>query len=138
MILLKGYQYFFYKLYRFYESSMYSKWWSEWKAYLSILALSIWLYSAIQTSYHYFFKVPLESSNAIIDFSTLIFVLIISAINWFVFVYESRWKNIVSEFDKLSKRQNKIGGIIVWTIIISILIFYWIYSIPLLGKITYK
>ena len=117
---------------------MYSKWWSEWKAYVSMIALSIWLYTSIEISYHYFFKVPLKSSDSIIDFSTLIFVLIVSAFNWFIFVYQSKWRIIVSEFDKLSKKQNRIGGVIVWVIIILILVFYWFYSIPLLGEINYE
>ncbi|PIF33082.1 hypothetical protein CLU81_3656 [Flavobacterium sp. 9] len=138
MILLKAYQYFFYKLYRFYEASIYSKWWSEWKAYVTMLALSIWSYSAIEISYHYLFNIPLKSSNSIIDISTLVFAFAISALNWFLFVYQNKWKAIVINFDKLSKKQNRIGGIIVWVVIILILFFYWIYSIPLLGKITYN
>jgi uncharacterized protein YjeT (DUF2065 family) len=117
---------------------MYSKWWSEWKAYISMIALSIWMYSGLEISYHYFFNTPLESSDAIVDLSTLIFVLIVSGINWFIFVYQGKWRIIVSEFDKLSKKQNEIGGVIVWAIIILIIVFYWFYSIPLLGKITYK
>lgn len=55
---MKVYQYLFYKLYRFYETSTYSRWWSEWKAYVSMLALSIWLYQAIETSWYYFFNIP--------------------------------------------------------------------------------
>lgn len=138
MTLLKLYQYFFYKLYRFYESSTYSRWWSDWKAYITMLALSIWLYCAIDTCYHYFFNVPMVSSDDIIDLGMLIFALIVSVVNWYLFVYQSKWKTIVEEFDKLSIKENRIGSIIVWVVIISIIIFYWFYSIPLLGKIKYE
>lgn len=138
MILLKAYQYLFYKLYKFYESSMYSKWWSEWKAYVTMLALSIWLYSAIEISYHYFFNIPMKSSDTNTYSTMIIFSSIITAINWFLFEYQDKWKNIIEKFDKLSKRKNKIGGIIVWIIIISIIVFYWFYSIPLLGRLTYE
>ena len=138
MVLLKAYQYIFYKLYRFYESSTYSRWWSDWKAYITILALSIWLYFAMNTCYHYFFNVPMVSSDDIIDLGMLIFGLIVSVFNWYLFVYQNKWKNIVEEFDKLSDKENRIGGTIVWIIIISITIFYWFYSIPLLGKLKYN
>ena len=138
MILLKAYQYFFYKLYRFYETSTYSKWWSEWKAYVSMLALSIWLYLALETSYHYFYNIPMKSSDTNTYSTMIIFSSIIAIINWLLFEYKDKWKNIVSEFDKLEKKENRISGIVVWIVIISIIVFYWFYSIPLLGKLTYK
>ncbi|POS00681.1 hypothetical protein Q361_1312 [Flavobacterium croceum DSM 17960] len=138
MILLKAYQYFFYKLYSFYENSTYSRWWSDWKAYITILALSIWLYCAIDTCYHYFFDVPMVSSDDTIDLGMLIFGFIVSVINWYLFIFQNKWKAIVEEFDKLSIKENRIGGIIVWVVIISIIVFYWFYSIPLLGKLKYE
>lgn len=138
MNILRAYNYFFYKLYKFYESSTYSRWWSEWKAYITILALSIWLLCAIETTYHYFFNVPMVSSDTSIDLTTIIFGLIVGAINWFLFEHQDKWKAIVKEFDKLPKQKNNIGGIIVWVVIISIIIFYWFYSIPLLGKLEYE
>jgi uncharacterized membrane protein len=138
MILLRAYNYFFYKLYRFFETSNYSRWWSEWKAYASMLALSLWLYSAIETCYHYFFNIPVKSSNSPIDLLTAIFLLIVGVSNWMLFEYQDKWKGIVKEFDKLPKQKNKVGSIIVWVIILSIIIFYWFYSIPLLGKLIYK
>ena len=138
MILLKAYQYLFYKLYKFFETSTYSRWWSEWKAYISILALSIWLYFAIDTSYHFFFNVPVKSSDTSIDLSTVIFGIIVGIINWLLFEYQDKWRVIVKEFDKLPKQKNKIGGFIVWTIIVLIIAFYWFYSIPLLGKLKYE
>jgi hypothetical protein len=136
--LFKLYQYFFYKLYRFYESSTYSKWWSEWKAYVTMLTLSIWLYCAIEASYHYFFNVPMVSSDTSIDLKTVVFGLIIGVLNWLLFEYKDKWKIIVKDFDKLSKQKNRIGSIIVLVIIISIIYFYWFYSIPLLGKLKYE
>lgn len=138
MKLLKAYQFFFYKLYRFYESSPNNRWWSEWKAYVTILALSIWLYCAIGVSYHYFFNVSMKSSNTSVDLSTIIFGLFVGITNWILFERKDKWKVIVKEFNELPKQKDKIGGIIVWTIIILIIIFYWFYSIPLLGKLKYE
>ena len=138
MSLMKAYQYLFYKLYRFYETSTYSRWWSEWKAYVSMLALSIWLYQAIETSWYYFFNIPMKSSDTDTYTSIIIFGSIIAVTNWFIFEYQDKWKHIVEEFDKLPKKQNRIGGVIVWMIIILIIVFYWVYSIPLLGKLKYE
>ena len=138
MKLLKAYQYLFYKLYRFYETSMYSKWWSEWKAYVSMLALSIWFYLALETSYYYYFDIPVSYSDTDTYLSILVFGSIIAVINWLLFEHQDKWKNIVSEFDKLPKKNNRIGGVVVWAIIISIIVFYWFYSISLLSKLNYK
>lgn len=138
MILLKAYQYLFYKLYRFFESSTYSRWWSEWKAYVSMLALSIWLYSGLETTYHYFFNVPVKSADSSVDLPIILFGFTIGIINWILFEYQDKWKEIIEEFNNLPKEKNKIGGIIVWIIIILIILFYWVYSIPLLGKLTYE
>lgn len=138
MRLLKAYQYLFYKLYRFYESSTYSRWWSDWKALVSIIVLEMWIYFSTEILYHYFFNVPMVSSDDRIDLGMLIFGFIVSAINWFLFISQNKWRDFVEEFDKLSIKENRIRGIIVWVIIISITVFYWFYSIPLLGKLKYE
>ncbi|WP_298307946.1 hypothetical protein [Flavobacterium sp.] len=138
MALLKAYQYFFYKLYRFYESSTYSRWWSDWKALVSIIVLEMWIYFSIEILYHYFFNIPMVSSDDRIDLGMLIFGFIVSVINWSLFIFQNKWRDFVEEFDKLSIKENRIGGTIVWIIIISITIFYWFYSIPLLGKLKYN
>jgi hypothetical protein len=138
MRLLKAYQYLFYKLYRFYESSTYSRWWSDWKALVSIIVLEMWMYFSTEILYHYFFNVPMVSSDDRIDLGMLIFGFIVSVINWFLFISQNKWRDFVEEFDKLSIKENRIGGIIAWVIIISIIVFYWFYSIPLLGKLKYE
>jgi hypothetical protein len=137
MALLKAYQYFFYKLYRFYESSTYSRWWSDWKALVSIIVLEMWIYFSIEILYHYFFNIPMVSSDDRIDLGMLIFGFIVSVINWSLFISQNKWRDFVEEFDKLSIKENRIGGTIVWIVIISITFFYWFYSIPLLGKLKY-
>ncbi len=138
MELLKAYQYLFYKLYRFYESSTYSRWWSDWKALVSIIVLEMWMYFSTEILYHYFFNVPMASSDDRIDLGILIFGFIVSVINWYLFMFQNKWRDIVEKFDKLSFKENRIGGIIVWVVIISITVFYWFYSIPLLDKLKYE
>lgn len=136
-MVLKAYQYFFYTLYKFYESSPYSKWWSEWKAYLSIAILSIWLYSGLETSAYYIFDIAMKQLTPIIDISYLFIFTIISFINWYLFEYKNKWKKIVLKFDLLPKKNNRVRMVLVWIGIIGIIVFYFLYSIPLLGKIKY-
>lgn len=137
MALLKAYQYFFYRLYMFYENSMYSRWWSDWKAHVTILALSIWFYSSLKICYHYFLNVPIVSSDDRVELDTFIFVILVSIVNWFLFSYQNKWKKHVIKFDKLSSTKNRLGGIIVSIIVVSIIVFYWFYAVPLLGKVKY-
>lgn len=138
MIILKAYQYFFYILYRFFEASTYSRWWSEWKANVVMLALSLWLYASIEITFHYLYEIPLKPSNFVIDISAGLFLLTVGILNWFLFEYDDRWKEIVKDFDSLSKRKNRIGSVIVWTVILGITIYYWFISLPLLEKIAYE
>lgn len=98
----------------------------------------MWMYFSTEILYHYFFNVPMASSNDRIDLGMLIFGFIVSVINWYLFMSQNKWRDIVEEFDKLSIKENRIGSIIVWVIIISITVFYWFYSIPLLGKLNYE
>jgi len=96
------------------------------------------MYFSTEILYHYFFNVPMVSSDDRIDLGMLIFGFIVSVINWFLFISQNKWRDFVEEFDKLSIKENRIGGIIAWVIIISIIVFYWFYSIPLLGKLKYE
>ncbi len=98
----------------------------------------MWMYFSTEILYHYFFNVPMVYSDDRIDLGMLIFGFIVSVINWFLFISQNKWRDFIEEFDKLSIKENRIRGIIVWVIIISITVFYWFYSIPLLGKLNYE
>lgn len=136
MILLKAYNYFFYKLYTFFESSTYSRWWSEWKAYVVMLALSLWLYNSIETTVRYIYQIPVSTDYSVIDLQTALFLISVGVFNWFLFEYNDRWKEVVKYYGQ--KRNDKVGGIIVWTIVLGIIIYYWFVSLPMLGRLQYE
>ncbi len=118
MKLLKAYQYFFYKLYRFYETSTYSRWWSEWKALTTILAIELWTIASV------FYYVQAQTSKSIMPSSiynpsTISILILLGGGNWYLFEHKDKWKNIVEEFDKLTKKQNRIGSVIVLLVILA-------------------
>ena len=80
----------------------------------------------------------MKSEDSGINLSMISFGLITAIINWFLFENKDKWKSIVEKFDKLAIRENRVGGIIVWSIIILIIIFYWFFSLPLLSKVIYQ
>lgn len=113
MSIKKAYYYLFYKLYKFSEAAP-SKWLSDWKAELCIDVLEIF----IVASFIYYFDISLGNGN----FFYLFFMLAISIPNYLIFHHKDQWKTIVEEFDTLPKKQNRIGGIIIWSIILLIII----------------
>ncbi|MCK0202759.1 hypothetical protein MWN41_06970, partial [Ornithobacterium rhinotracheale] len=53
-------------------------------------------------------------------------LIFIFALNYLLFVHSDKWKEYNAEFDKLPKKKNIIGGIIVWTIVIFIIANFFI------------
>ncbi|WP_142688502.1 hypothetical protein [Chitinophaga polysaccharea] len=109
-----GYKYFFYKMYRFAEKVP-SPWWSEWKAafYLSIIELMFLMslegYLLIMYRidiFKIFFNIPL--------------ILVLLGLNYMLFLHNDKWKLYIKELDKQSRRQQLIGGLIVWSLVFLI------------------
>ena len=118
MSLLKSYKYIFYKLYKHYENGGII-WWSEWKASLSINALCIWMLSSIGVYYTIVTKTKLELSIKM----PIIWIPLVAIFffNYFLFHHKDRWKEIIHEFDKWDKKKNRIGGWIVFAIVIAVI-----------------
>lgn len=122
--LKRIYYYFFYKLYKFWDYISVPKFWSEWKAGISIVALELW---SVFTALNYYdiinnSKEKLSLTSPVI----LIPLLIIIILNYIAFdYYDYVWKKYNIRFDNLPKRKNMIGGIIVWTIILFIIIAFF-------------
>lgn len=114
----KAYYYLFYQLYKWYEKGP-SVWWSDWKASLSIdVLLFFLLFSGI-----IYYDVFIDRSFELGDDNTVVlfFILVISIPNYFIFHHRDQWKDIVKEFDQLPKRTNKIGGWIVFGVVMLII-----------------
>lgn len=133
------YHYFFYELYKSIEYTSVPRFWSQWKAIALIILLEIWLFNSIDICYHYFYEIPMSSSNSFLELDQILYLICIITLNWFLFDYKDKWREIIIRFDEeLPKRINLLGGIIVWLIVLSIIIFYWFYTFPLLAKVKYN
>lgn len=120
MKIIKIYYYFFYQLYKFWEWISYLKFWSDFKAAVSIIFLEIGIvYSGI-FYYSYITNTQIKLSNT--DPLIILMGGIIIGLNYFSFIHLEKWKDYNAEFDKFPKKKNIIGGVIVWLIIIIIIV----------------
>lgn len=118
---MKFYYYFFYKLYKFWEFISLPKFWSDFKANISLAALEIWLIFIFVNYYNVFINRDFH-----LERSVFFFILgVIIVFHSIVFVHFDKWKEYNARFDQLPRWKNIIGGIIVWAIVISIIIGYW-------------
>lgn len=118
---MKAYYYFFYHLYKFWEWISYPKFWSDFKAGVSMGVLEMWIISGLINYYRiYINQEMIFSRNFYIGM--VVFVL---GLNYLSFIHTDKWKEYNAEFDKLPRYKNIICGIIIWIIIISIIIGFW-------------
>lgn len=134
----KSYYYFFYKIYRSIEytsksfggESIMSS-----KAGLVMLALEAWVLFSIGAYYKIYTKTSIQLSISM----PIIYIpaVLIFAFNYFTLDYKDNWKKYNSEFANYSKKKNRIGGWIVFGIIVLI-IANLIYSFYLLSEIDWS
>lgn len=114
----RAYYYLFYKLFKMSEAAP-SRWWSEWKASLALdVVIGFFLFSLL-----IYYKVLINPYTHIGGKTETIIVLgiLILIPNYFIFHYRDQWKEIVAEFDQLPKKKNRIGGWIVFGVVLLIL-----------------
>ena len=107
-----AYYYFFYKIYKFWEYVSVPKFWSDVKALISIDVLVLFTVSSA------FFYFDLSFGNKTIFIICLMLMMLISN---HLILRENICKEYINHFDNLPKLKNKIGGIIVGSIILLIL-----------------
>jgi len=129
---MRAYYYLFYKFYKFWEKVSIPRFWSEWKASLSIIVTQIWLMISLFVYYKVFIDRYYQLNESLLF--TIGFILFI--INYLAFHQKDKWKTIVEEFDNLSKKKNTIGSIIVWSLVILIIVII-IFSFYLMSKIDW-
>lgn len=120
MKIKKIYDYLFYKLYKWYERGP-SVWWSDWKAELSLDVLSIFIGISLLTYYTIYFDRNFRGDG---KFFLIGYVLFVAIPNYFIFHHRDQWKEIVKEFDQLPKLRNKIGGWLVFGVVLLIICNY--------------
>ena len=113
----KAYYYLFYKLYKFSEAAP-SRWLSHWKASLAIDILLLFVFSSTLNYY----KVFLNPTSHLGEGSLLLVaIIIINVFNYFVFHHRDQWKELIYEFDKLSKQKNKVGSWVIFSMVLVII-----------------
>jgi Mn2+/Fe2+ NRAMP family transporter len=115
----KAYSYFFYKLYKFWEAASIPKFWSDWKAGLTLDVLEMFLGLSGICYFSVFTKYQLGSKNDL--YITIIFIVLIVVPNYFFFNHQDQWKEMVKEFDQWPKKKNDVGTIIAWGIVVAVI-----------------
>lgn len=131
----RAYYYFFYKLYRFWENVSDPKFWSDWKATVTIIVLELLILLSIGAYYAVI-------SRTILDLNIkmpIVYIpsIIIMTTNYFAFIHTDKWKDYVEEFDLLPQKNNKTGSWIVF-IIILLIIMNWVFSIYLMSQVDWS
>lgn len=118
MSIGKAYSYLFYKLYKFWEWASTPKFWSDWKAALTVDILEIILIISIVFQYSNFTKRPIDFGDW--KLTILMYIVIIALPNYFFFNHRDQWRGMIKEFDQWPERKNKIGSIIVGAVVVVI------------------
>jgi len=129
---MRVYYYFFYKIYCFWENAP-IKFWSHFKAGVTIIFLEIWFMISLLNYYNVFINKQFYLSKNIF----LSIGILIVSVNITIFTYLDLWREYNKKFDQLSKKKNIIGGVVVWGIIVFI-IANTVYSFYLMSLIDWK
>jgi len=135
MSIKRAYYYLFYKLYKFWEAISTPKFWNDWKAELSIDVFGIFLGLSGICYYAIINKKKIDFGSG--KYVVFIYLLLIALPNYFIFHHQDQWKQFVHEFDQLPKKNNRIGGLVVW-IIILLVIANLIFAFYQMGQIDWK
>lgn len=125
MNIIKAYYYLFYKLYKFWDYISVPKFWSDFKAGISIIVLELWFIFSILNYYDIIknTKTNIGFSNPIVIITTSIIILL----NYISFIhYDNLWKNYYKEFENWSKNKNTLGSIIVSVLVLLITINFFV------------
>ena len=133
-----AYYYFFYKIYcsiEYTSDLSGGKFLSSFKAGLVMIALEIWMLMSLGAYYAIYTKTAIELSISM----PVIYIplIIIIGFNYFTLDYTDVWKKYNNEFDKLPKQKNRIGGWIVFSIVLLV-IANLIYSFYLMSQIDWS
>jgi hypothetical protein len=119
MSIKKMYHYFYYKLYKFSEAAP-SRWMSDWKAELVLDVLILLVIFPLVFYYTLYTGDVINLKNE--KLIAALYFILIGGSNFLIFHSKDQWKSIVIEFDKLPKKKNRLGGIIVGGIILFIIV----------------
>jgi L-cystine uptake protein TcyP (sodium:dicarboxylate symporter family) len=132
-MIMRAYDYVFYTFYRFWEIAP-SRWWSEWKASVTLVFLCVLLISAISNIQNYLFK---NVSLSDYPYFSLALGLGIGIIHHFMYTYKDKWKKKIEKFRDIDKKKDVYGVLLVLIIVILIISVYS-YSNHLLRTVDWQ
>lgn len=106
--MIKIYQYLFYKLYNSLEKYSSPRFWSEWKAASLLVLLLYSIFYSLILYYEIFIDKYANIGNNY--FIVFLFIIIVSILNYSLFLKQDKWKDIVRYFDKLPMNKQRLGG----------------------------
>lgn len=100
-----------------------------------MLALEAWIFFSLLAYYKIYTKISIQ----LLISMPIIYIpaIIIYAFNYFTLDYKDNWRQFNAEFANYSKRKNRIGGWIVFGIIL-IIVSNLIYSFYLMSQIDWS
>lgn len=131
--IILAYDYFFFTLYRIWEKAP-SKWWSDWKAVISISLLEIFALISIYGIVMYKLKINLLPESGTFP---IIIAAIIYGVNYFYFLRHERWRNKIDKFDTINSLRDKIGVLIV-ILLVVFLVALLIYVVYLISTVDWQ
>src|SRR5690606_5124596 len=90
-----------------------------WKASFTLGILEIWLVVSLAIYYKLFINSDADVVGSEITWLLPLIALVL--FDYFVFHHRDQWKGIVAEFDRLPKEKNRIGGWIVFGVVLLII-----------------
>ena len=104
-----------------------SRWWSEWKAYLALAWLEIFILLSLLFYSGNFFEIPFELT----PLSTLPIILLFVIKGYLIFEKDDKWKGYIEEFRAKSKKERR-KSLTVTILIILFVLANFIFSIYLM------
>ncbi|KKO89211.1 hypothetical protein AAW12_24120 [Sphingobacterium sp. Ag1] len=100
-------------------------------AYVCLIALTLWGFGSLINEHYVITNVRILPVR--LEFKHLLLAVLPPVLfNWYIFLYDNKWRVIVQSIEEEAPEKKKKYIIIAWIIIIAILINYWVVSIYLL------
>lgn len=134
MTIKEAYYYLYYRLYKAWRKNYNPLLSADFRTDISIIAIKIWFLGLVGIYLSILLGVKLPRLSLTSPMVFIPFALAVGSTLYF-FTFSNRWKPYFEKFEKWPKRKNRIGGIIVWGIIILLFINLLV-SVELMKKLN--
>lgn len=120
MTFKETYYYTFYKFYKLWEKVDNILLSNSFRAEVSMMAVKIWLFIVIYAYGCALFRIkPDISIRKPMGYIPIILVLLSTH---YFFSKKAKWESYFKEFEKWPKNRNRIGGVLVWSVVVFIFV----------------